>query len=355
MKIIFRFKFYNILLVFLVLSCSKFNDDIIEIRTTEDIISISDFEEVQQFDIAELPSPERLVLMDSDTLVVFDIRNNRGALSEIGSNKAHYFGRSGSGPGEFQNVVAIQKTKDNYITFIDDGRRMIHFYDSRGEFVQSYDYKRGRYESDIKTLDQNVLFQSVLGEGGNLIEKKSLDGSVIQQFGIAKAPEPEFSNLDAERRILSNGVIPDFYKNDLRMGVDQEHIFVFFEATGILQYYSAEGDLVWERRVELPVINEIFESAVERAQEPGPQNTIPQIRSLSSLDIVNDILYLFFQPHENANRTMLAINKNGELVNTYHINEDVPTFSDVTVDSKNNIIYLIAPASATLFKANFPI
>lgn len=346
---------FSVLLIVLLVSCSIVIDDIKELGNTKDIIEINDFEEVQKYNIEELPSPERLILLESDTLVVFDIRNNRGALSEDGSNKTHYFGRSGSGPGEFRNIVAVQKTIDNNISFIDDGRSMIHYYDSRGVFVQSYDYERGRYESDIKILDQNVLFQSVLGKGGNLIEKKSLDGSVIQQFGTAMGPEPEFSNLDAERRILSNGVIPDFYKNDLRMAVDQEHIFVFFEATGILQYYSAEGDLVWERKIVLPVINEIFESAVERAQEPGPQNTIPQIRSLSSMKIVNDTLYLFFQPHEKAKRTMLAINENGELVNRYQINEGQPRFSDIAVDPSNNEIYLIAPESATLFKADLPI
>ncbi|HAC14865.1 MAG TPA: hypothetical protein DCE78_02815 [Bacteroidetes bacterium] len=253
------------------------------------------------------------------------------------------FGNEGRGPGEFVDLTRFLVFQDHF--YIGDrSLNRINRYNLAGEFMDNIDYRthRGSF-GEIALTDETSYVSASMGDEGSLIKwfNPVTDSSAF--WGTAKGDPYIMGDLSIQNDILKRGEIPPIDINDVKLTSDGTSVYAYLTAHGLLQKYSTEGELLWEKDVNIPVNEFIFEDAVRRAGENNMPGTMASFSYITSFKVLDGDVYILSFPYEGHPRTLLRINEFGTVTGHFHIPEPQRLYFDITVNTKTQTIYLTAP------------
>lgn len=166
------------------------------------------------------------------------------------------FGRIGSGPGRVFHPGYLDISSDGTIFVEDGGNERIVKFDQSGKYLG--DFRVDAYQG-LAVGAQNQLY---LGqpEQGNLITVYSSAGKKLRSFGQLKKYSEIYGDASRDK--------DDPYKiafNRVRMSTDKDgNLYLSFMLTPLIQKYSPDGELLFERRLEAPEIDRLMEAIQKR-------------------------------------------------------------------------------------------
>lgn len=162
------------------------------------------------------------------------------------------FGRIGSGPGRVFRPGFLDVGPDGTIFVEDGGNERIVKFDQSGKYLG--ELRAGDHDG-LAVGTQNELY---LGQpqNGHLITVYSSSGKKLRSFGPLKKFSdvygPSARDKDDPFKIAFNRV---------RLSTDREgNLYVSFMLTPLIQKYSPDGTLLFERRLEAPQIDQLMEA-----------------------------------------------------------------------------------------------
>lgn len=181
-----------------------------------------------------------------------DIEGNRIVVVKDNMEVERDFGRIGSGPGRVFHPGNLDVSRDGTIVVEDGGNERIVRFDQEGNYLG--ELRVSDYEGLAIGL-QNELY---LGqpETGQLISVYSSSGKKLRSFGQLKRYSEihgnAFRDKDEAFKIAFNRV---------RLSTDKDgNLYVSFMLTPLIQKYSPDGTLLFERRLEAPEIDRLLEA-----------------------------------------------------------------------------------------------
>lgn len=313
-------------------------------------IEISEPELFIDFEQHGLLVPWQVEFLSDGSLSVLDLRANNVIIIDTEGELKSSFGRSGRGPGEFIRPVSLQKFNGDLFVF-DADLMQVSYFNSSGEFVHSFSVETREV---VTVIDENRFFEKALGEESSLVKKiNRVDGSILY-FGDAMGDEFQFGDMEMERRVLQRGEIPTSFKNKITMYYESPYLYVFLNAYSRLQKYSEDGDMIWDQPINLAVNNIIFNTVVDRANEAGSPGSVPVLRYITSMKVINGKTYILWSPVADHSRKLVKINQNGIIEHIYHIPEEVTMFADFSIDPKIDMLYLSAPEMGQIYRVKLP-
>ena len=187
-----------------------------------------------------------------DRYFLTDTEGNRILVVNPDMEVERSFGRIGSGPGRLFHPGKLDIGPDGTI-FVEDGGN---------ERIVKFD-QAGNYLGDLGIPDHQGLAISANNElyvgepeNGHLITVYSSSGQKLRSFGQLKKYSdvhgPTFRDRDDAYRIAFNRV---------RLATDKDrNLYVSFMLTPLIQKYSPDGKLLFERRLEAPEIDRLMEA-----------------------------------------------------------------------------------------------
>jgi hypothetical protein len=162
------------------------------------------------------------------------------------------FGRIGSGPGRVFHPGYLDISRDGTIFVEDGGNERIVKFDQAGKYLG--DFRVSAYQG-LAAGAQGELY---LGqpEEGHLITVYSSAGKKLRSFGELK----KFSDFHGDAPSDQD----EAYKlafNRVRLTTDKDdNLYVSFMLTPLIQKYSPDGKLLFERRLAAPEIDRLLEA-----------------------------------------------------------------------------------------------
>lgn len=313
-------------------------------------IEIDNLQLFIDFEQHGLLMPWKIEYLQNGRIAVLDNQQNKVLIIDKDGELINSFGREGRGPGEFIRPNYLQISEDN-LYVIDEELLRVNQFNLSGEFVQNFniDSRQG-----VAMMDEEIYFEMAMGEKGSLIRHINIKENSTHYFGDAMGDVNQSIDFYRETSLLRRGEIPDYFKNSVTMYYRHPYLYIFLDAFSRLQKYSYDGQLIWDQAIDLPVNEIIFNHVVERARGPVPPGAVPAYQYITSMKTVNDQAYLFWFPVEDHPRSLIKIDKDGNLEAIYHIPEEVPTFSDFSIDLENNFLYLISPELGQIYRTRYP-
>ncbi len=196
--------------------------------------------EVQAFLKDEAFRWPRSVAYDAEgRLFVLDGDNHR-ILVYDGDRLVRQIGQIGQGPSDLFRPLAMTLAGDGNLYVVDQDNYRIQILDREGKRVGGF--RIDTISDSIAVSDQGEIFLNA-PRHGKLVTVFSKDGRRLRSFGELIPRSRGYPGAsDSERFLVPLG------RAYLAFGADQD-LFVAFQFMPLVQKYSREGKLLWERRL----------------------------------------------------------------------------------------------------------
>src|SRR5690625_3254452 len=162
------------------------------------------------------------------------------------------FGSEGRGPGEFLSLTNYWIKEDHYLLYDYNGAKMIR-YDFDGSLIDEYSVDINKLTTTVEALSGDIFIYPTNGTHDSLLAISDLKKGGTTYVGQAIAGRNETSS-EVIRDIIERGKIPNFMKNKVYIGANESGIFAFQNTKSLLQKYTLQGQLQWERDLKIPPI-----------------------------------------------------------------------------------------------------
>ncbi len=341
-----------LLLVFLATACTK-SDDPSESDSLSNIERITLDEPEIFVDFGELLKgvPWAIELLESGNLAVLDNQLNEILIFDKDGQLLRTIGSEGQGPGEFERARMLDQCGET-IGVTDFSQKKVTMFNELGEIGNIYSFSTGMlFDIFHASLCQEAYYTAANGEEGALIIKTDFRNEAVSYIGQTDADPLMVGNLDEYNRTLSRGEIPSIFYHILTMQSDDRYLYVFHNSLSKLQKYNQDGDLQWEKSINMPENREIFAQVVERAGNNQSPAGVPSLSYIISMHIANGNIFLnWTRPEDDGPALLVKMNSEGEAISVYEIPIPDTPFRNMAVDYTNGQIYLSSPGSAIIYR-----
>lgn len=333
------FYYFSIILLTLFLSdCQKGNNK--KNPSNIEPINVGEIELFADFEQHGLARPVQIESLPNSKIALLDNQTNKILILNSKGELLNSFGGEGKGPGETLNAMQLQKSND-YLYVIDSNLRSINQFSHIGDYIRSFNFDTGRFRPYVTVMNEASYFRMAMGKSDKLIGRVDAKTDSAQYFGKALGKEYLPTDLEAERKILQKGEIPEFMRNQVTMYYSDDYLYVFLNVYSRLQKYTKEGKLLWDQVIDMPVNQAIFDKVVERAHDPESRFGVPVLRYILSMKVADGKPYLLWYPVDEHPQLLVKTDDNGKLETVYHIEDEEFIFFDFSIDSQNDFLYLI--------------
>ena len=183
---------------------------------------------------------------------VTDFAGNRLLVIKNNMEVERNFARIGSGPGRVFHPGYIDIGQDGTIFVEDGGNERIVKFNQTGNYLGVFTLPDSQ---GFAVGAQNEIYVG-RPEEGQLITVYSSEGKKLRSFGQLK----EFPEIYGEASAEEDAPYKIAY-NRVRLATDKDgNLYVSFMLTPLIQKYSPDGKLLFERRLESPEIDRLMEA-----------------------------------------------------------------------------------------------
>ena len=185
-----------------------------------------------------------------------DIDGNRLFVVNSKMEVEREFGRIGSAPGRLFHPGYLDIGGDGTVFVEDGGNERIVKFDEKGQYAGEF---RVNAFQGMAVDTQNQLY---LGqpEEGKLITVYSSTGTKLRSFGQLKKYSEIYGDANRDKDVTYKTAL-----NRVRLATDKDgNLYVSFMIVPLIQKYSPDGTLVFERRLEGPEIDHLMEAIHKR-------------------------------------------------------------------------------------------
>jgi hypothetical protein len=204
----------------------------------------------------DLPLTAYDVAVHQGRYVLTDFEGNRIFIVKDNMEVEREFGRVGSGPGRLLNPGYIDVARDGTIYVHDGGNERIVKFTFNGDYLG--DFQVGIYEGMAVGTENEVYLGQP--EEQHLVTVYSSSGKKLRSFGQLK----KFSEINGAEFADKD----DLYRtalNQVRLSTDKDgNLYVSFMLIPLIQKYSPQGKLLFERKLEAPEIDRLMENIQKR-------------------------------------------------------------------------------------------
>jgi hypothetical protein len=200
----------------------------------------------------DLPLSAYDVAVYQGKYVLTDFKGNRVFIVNASMQVEKEFGRIGSGPGRLLNPGYVDVARDGTIYVQDGGNERIVTFNQAGDFLG--EFPLSDYEGMTVSAD-NELYVGQPQEN-QLITVYSRSGKKLRSFGQLKQYSEVYGAANVDKDALYKVAL-----NQVRLATDKDgNLLVSFMLIPLLQKYSPQGKLLFERKLEAPEIDRLLEN-----------------------------------------------------------------------------------------------
>lgn len=190
-----------------------------------------------------------------------DVKRNRVLIVKDNMEVEREFGMIGSGPGRLLHPGYIDVARDGTIYVNDGGNERIVKFTSAGDYLGEFQVTT--YEG-LAVGTENEIF---LGQpqDDRLVTVYSSSGKKLRSFGQLKKFSEIYGAAFADNDALYKTAL-----NQVRLSTDKDgNLYVSFMLIPLIQKYSPQGKLLFERKLEGPEIDRLMENIQKRKYITG--------------------------------------------------------------------------------------
>lgn len=311
-------------------------------------IPFEKLESFLSFQEDSLAVPTSIKFIDPDTVAVLDNELSSVLIYNTEGKLLNQMGKQGKGPGEFTQPAGI-RVVNNSIFVLDFGTRNIHEFEAAGDFKKAHSYKGEMIGfAQISVLGPGEFLSTVNGTDGNLLEyKPSPDSSFY--FGEALVKPSETVNMQQFKKQVGNEEIPDLFKNIALTGYDSQNFYVFLQSFSRLQKYDRNGELIWEKELDLPV-NQLIIDYFFEANKNMQGNAVYPLSYANGMQVAEEAIYILMNVPDGETQMLVMIDKNGGIQKIYQMGSKDSSFSNFTINPAENMLYLIDHSIGKIYR-----
>jgi|AntRauTorcE11898_2_1112593.scaffolds.fasta_scaffold02701_3 hypothetical protein len=304
------------------------------------------------FETHEVGRPGDLTFLPNGNLGVVDGQTKTVLIVNEEGEILSTFGKEGRGPKEFIRLTQILVT-DNHINIVDISQYKVLEFDFEGNYMDNYAYQSRAFDRTLALDEGRVYYTGASGENNSLIKRVDPDADSAFFFAEAKGSLIEDMDMEATRNEIKKGNIPPYFKNNANLVLGENHIYAFLDSYSELRKYDLNGNLIWERKIELPDNQVLFDQIVEAATKVP--NALPFLRYTQDVDIVNDMVYLLgSNPGESPQHLTVVNAEEGNIETIYELPGSDYYFTNFAVHPSSQNIYFSDIMKRTVFKTKLP-
>jgi hypothetical protein len=289
----------------------------------------------------------------SDYFLVYDGQLQRIIKFSYEGEHLLSFGRKGSGPGEFQSLTNYWIMDDHYLLYDYNGAKMVR-YDLNGSFIEEYPVDIGELTMSIEGLSTHKFLYPANGEEGALLKVYNTKMDELVYIGEAVAVENESSNEEV-RDIIKRGGVPNYMQNRVSIGANESGIFSFQNTSAILQKFSLDGVLLWERDLKIPSVDGVFENFLKEANEQD--RYIPELNYSRGMHVYEYGAAVLINTPEDKPTTVVWVPNDGNNIRVveYPDIDNSIFILRFRVAPEHNSIFFVYSFEGKVFRATWPI
>lgn len=304
---------------------------------------------LNEFAAKELESPAGLAMFQNRYYIT-DERMNQVLVFDTKGGLLRTIGSAGSGKGELLRPSTIIVAKDGTIYVRDFGNERIQVFDPRGEYA-------GEVKApDFTGFAVNPKGYILMGrpENGALVSIYDRSGQEVGKIGKLRKTSDFYGAAaradDYRNRMLINRV-------DISFGEDGEMYLTFLFAP-IVQKYSPQGKLIWERRLSGPHIDRLTQLFVSDEGRTGHKfvrivmdgRAANFVTTACAFDPVTHRLYVLL-----PGRQLAVLGADGRTVDflALHPSSNDKAPSPLAIGSAfRNVLMLVDPFTRTIWRGD---
>ncbi len=299
----------------------------------------------------EIVQPGALAVLENGNLAVVDgklkkvfIVNPEGELQAV-------FGKEGKGPGEFIRPAQIFG-QNNLIHIVETNQYKVLEFDYNGNFIDSYPYQSKAFDRNIAVGANRVYYTGASGRNNSLIEKVSPDADSSLFFGQPKGDFVEEMDMEKSRNDFKNGKIPPYFKNNVNLFLDENHLYAFLDSYSELRKFDLNGNLVWSKHIELPDNQQVFETIIE-AVTKAPRG-LPFLRYTTDTKAYRNHIFLLGNKALNSPQHFVEVNEDGKMITIFQMPGKDDYFANFAISKDGKTLYLADPMNEAVYKTQLP-
>ncbi|MDX1672343.1 MAG: 6-bladed beta-propeller [Balneolaceae bacterium] len=299
-----------------------------------------------------LNRPDFMEVLPDGRLAILDTKTNKVQIYKPDSELDRTFGGRGKGPGEFVAPRGLFVV-DSVISVNDVAMMRFNQFNLDGSFLHNYITERASFFGTVSPGEPYEYYSVANGEQGNLIRYHNTKTDSAYYFGEALATNPPpTTDSEAFLKSAADGKVPDAIKNDLNLYYKNGSLYVFLKSYSRLHKYR-NGQLDWEKTIELPVNRLIFENFTESVLES--KNAFGILRYIHDMTINNKTVFLLWNAAGDYPQQIVRVNSEGRITGIYKLPEKKRfSFSSLAVDLDNSWIYLAVSPIGEVYRFNIP-
>lgn len=297
----------------------------------------------QPFDIEVLPNGNGVIL---------DIKLKKLFIYNTDGIRQSMVGGEGRGPGEFVQPIALQHTHEHVYVY-DQGQFLWQKYTFDGELAESVqNVGGGIMAGDVLVIADGEYLIPADGRQEALIQYKNSNVDSSLYFGSPMGDSTTVVNLQDNANQAKQGEIPDIFKNMISLAHSPDAYYAFLRSYGRLQKYNHVGELQWDKKLDFPFMQRIFQNFVETNKNRKNEATLRMLRYAKDMYAVGDHIYLLMSTPANDLQVLLKMDDTGAVVTRYNINVDDGSFNKFAVTDNEKEIYFINFSLAQIVSLN---
>lgn len=266
------------------------------------------------------------------------------------------FGREGDGPGEFRYIAETWDFDDRYLVYDRNGGKLI-LYSKDGELLREIPLAVDSFSITMSAISEHQFYVPTNGLNGTLIRYIDTESNINEAFGEAVSVSSDDFDFDRSQQSIAAGIIPPNMINRVLLSSNSTGVFVFQQATAMLQKFNHSRELEWEIDLNIPATEGIFDRFVEINQsfiERGMRNMF-MLQYAAQIKSADNGVFILLNTVEDKPTTVVWVSNDGtRVVAAYdnNIQEMKPDLLATTRDGST--IYLGTRMEGEIIKLDWP-
>jgi len=277
------------------------------------------------------------------------------------------FGKHGKGPGEFLSPARFWIFDDSYMVYDHNGFKFIQ-YNRDGEFISEKIIKKNPVNPGfppaipvtVHARSSDTLLIPSGGKRGSLFAIFDMNTDSLTYVGEAVGPHVGVFNSEEVDRAYKEGTIPDIFLNVVLLSSDEKNIYAIQQNTGMLQKYTSDGTLLWQKDIRIPEQENLFREAARHNRSYNPRKEAPKIYAYAdAMDARKQGVAVLLNMPSHQPVTVAWIPANGKRMNVISY-PDIPSDAlgfqySFSILPEQDLIYFVNRQDGIIYKAHWPL